>query len=47
MGPQGQNRHPAAATNPVFVDTNGNGFQPSKDTLDSPLPVKFGTEKDR
>ena len=32
--------HPAALTNPIFVDINGNGFQPSKDTLDHPLPTK-------
>lgn len=37
------NQHPAAVANPVFVDVNGDGFAPNKDTLDHPLPVKFGT----
>lgn len=32
---------PAAMTNPVFVDVDGNGFQANKDTLDAPLPTKF------
>ena len=32
---------PAAMTNPIFIDTNGDGFQPNKDTLDAPLPTKF------
>ena len=32
---------PAAMTNPIFVDINGDGFQPIKDTLDAPLPTKF------
>lgn len=41
MGPSGGTHHPAALTNPVFVDVNGNGFQPNKDTLGYPLPVKF------
>ncbi|WP_010586894.1 CehA/McbA family metallohydrolase [Schlesneria paludicola] len=31
---------PAAMTNPIFVDINGDGFQPNKDTLGHPLPVK-------
>ena len=31
---------PAAMTNPIFVDINGDGFQPNKDTLDHPLPTK-------
>lgn len=35
------NAHPTALTNPIFVDINGNGFQPNKDTLDHPLQVKF------
>ncbi len=41
MGPQGGAQHPAALTNPVFVDVDGNGFTPNKDTLGFPLPVKF------
>ncbi|MEI8020342.1 MAG: CehA/McbA family metallohydrolase [Schlesneria sp.] len=32
---------PTAMTNPIFVDINGNGFQPNKDTLGEPLPTKF------
>ncbi len=36
---------PAALTNPIFVDLDGDGFQANKDTLDHPLPVKFGTTK--
>lgn len=31
---------PCAYHNPIFVDIDGNGFQPNKDTLDHPLPVK-------
>jgi len=41
MGPQGGAQHPAALTNPVFVDVDGNGFTPNRDTLGFPLPVKF------
>ncbi|MEQ9407143.1 MAG: CehA/McbA family metallohydrolase [Fuerstiella sp.] len=45
MGPSGGAQHPAALSNPVFVDIDGDGFKPNKDTLGYPLPVKFGTEK--
>lgn len=45
MGPYGGQQHPAALTNPVFIDVDGNGFQPNKDTLGFPLPVKFGQQK--
>lgn len=41
MGPSGGAQRPAALTNPVFVDIDGEGFQPNKDTLGHPLPVKF------
>ncbi len=41
QGPQWGSQHPAAITNPVFVDVDGGGFQPNKDTLGYPLPVKF------
>lgn len=34
-----------ALTNPIFIDVDGNGFQPNKDTLDAPLPVKFDAKK--
>lgn len=42
MGPQYGAQEPAALTNPIYVDIDGNGFDPNKDTLDYPLPVKFG-----
>ena len=45
MGPSGGRQHPAALTNPVFIDVDGNGFDPNKDTLGFPLPVKFGQQK--
>ena len=31
--------HPVAFTNPIYVDTDGNGFQANGDTLDHPLLV--------
>lgn len=31
---------PTAVSNPIFVDVDGNGFSPDKDTLGIPLPVK-------
>ncbi len=31
--------HPCAFTNPIFVDVDGNGFQPNGDTLGYPLPL--------
>ena len=34
------NEPPLAVSNPIFVDVDGNGFVPNKDTLGSPLPVK-------
>ena len=40
-GPSWGRQHPAALTNPVFVDVDGDGFEPIRDTLDFPLPVKF------
>jgi hypothetical protein len=30
---------PFAVSNPIFIDVNGDGFVPSKDTLGEPLPV--------
>uniref|UniRef100_A0A7C2NVH3 Carboxypeptidase regulatory-like domain-containing protein n=1 Tax=Schlesneria paludicola TaxID=360056 RepID=A0A7C2NVH3_9PLAN len=44
-GEQGKTMKPAAISNPIFIDTDGNGFQPNKDTLDAPLPVKFVEKK--
>jgi hypothetical protein len=35
-------QEPAALSNPIYVDIDGDGFTPNKDTLDAPLPVKFG-----
>jgi hypothetical protein len=32
---------PAALTNPIFIDIDGNGFTANKDRLDADLPVKF------
>ena len=44
-GPTYGKAQPAAITNPIFVDVDGNGFQPNKDTLDAPLPVKHPNSK--
>lgn len=44
-GPTWGQHRPAAFINPVFVDIDGNGFEPNKDTLGHPLPVKFGAKK--
>lgn len=44
-GPMWGEQHPAALSNPVFADVNGDGFQPNRDQLDFPLPVKFIAEK--
>lgn len=41
MGPEWGNQMPTAVSNPVFVDIDGDGFKPNKDTLGHPLPVKF------
>lgn len=38
MGPNPD--QPCAVSNPVYVDVDGGGFTPNKDTLDAPLPVK-------
>ncbi|MDG2129950.1 MAG: CehA/McbA family metallohydrolase [Fuerstiella sp.] len=45
MGATFGKQHPAALSNPVFIDVDGKGFQPNKDTLGFPLPVKFGQQK--
>jgi len=36
---------PTALSNPIFIDIDGNGFVPNKDTLDAPLPVKHPNSK--
>ena len=41
MGPDWKDTQPAAFANPVYVDVNGDGFKPNRDTLGHPLPVKF------
>jgi len=40
MGPDWGKQKPAAISNPIFVDRDGNGFKSNGDTLDSDLPVK-------
>lgn len=45
LGPEMGNSEPAAMTNPIFVDVNGDGFQPNKDTLDHPLPTRYPVPK--
>ncbi len=42
VGPVLSQARPAAISNPIFVDVDGNGFKANGDTLDSPLPVKSG-----
>lgn len=41
-GPEYGKQQPTAIGNPIFVDVAGDGFQPNKDTLGHPLPVKQG-----
>ncbi len=45
FGPDYGETKPVAVSNPIFVDVDGDGFKPSKDTLDAPLPVKDGAPK--
>jgi hypothetical protein len=33
-------QQPVALSNPIFIDVDGGGFQPNKDTLGHPLPVR-------
>ena len=44
-GPMWGKQHPTAISNPIYVDVDGNGFQPNGDTLGHPLPVKSGAKK--
>ena len=39
MGPEHKSDKPVAVSNPIYVDTDGDGFKPNKDTLGT-LPVK-------
>ncbi|MBI1312356.1 hypothetical protein GC176_13785 [bacterium] len=41
-GPSWGQHQPAAFTNPVYVDINGDGFKANGDTLGHPLPVRYG-----
>jgi hypothetical protein len=34
-------QQPVALSNPIFIDVDGGGFQPNRDTLGHPLPVKY------
>ena len=43
FGPGWGKQHPTAIANPIYVDTDGDGFTPNQDTLGVPLPVKGGT----
>lgn len=45
LGPNYGKAEPAALSNPIFVDVDGNGFQPNKDTLGAALPVKHPNSK--
>jgi len=45
VGPDWGTQHPTALSNPVFVDVDGGGFRANRDTLDTPLPVKFAAPK--
>lgn len=45
MGPEWGKELIGACANPIYVDVDGNGWQPNGDTLDHPLPVKGGKAK--
>lgn len=40
VGPLWGRYRPTAISNPIYVDVDGGGFTPNRDTLDQPLPVK-------
>jgi len=44
MGPEQSKIPPVAVSNPIYVDVDGQGFTPNKDTLGAPLPVKRSAE---
>lgn len=39
MGPLWGEKRPVAVSNPIFVDIDGDGYQPNGDLLDVPLPI--------
>lgn len=41
MGPGQGKAAPIAVSNPIFVDVDGNGFQPNRDLLDVPIPIQL------
>ena len=43
-GPDWGHQTPAAVSNPIYIDVDGDGFRANKDTLGHPLPVKFETK---
>ena len=43
QGPNWGDQPPTAISNPIYIDVDGGGFTPNKDTLGHPLPVKDGT----
>ncbi len=45
MGPTWGKELIGACANPIYVDVDGNGWNPNGDTLDDPLPVKGGQAK--
>lgn len=45
LGPDWGKHKPTAISNPIFVNVDGGGFKPNRDTLGQPLPVKSGTRK--
>ena len=40
VGPEHAIDKPVAVSNPIFIDADGGGFEPSMDTLGAPLPTK-------
>ena len=42
MGPRGAKKMPVAVGNPIFVDVDGDGFEPNGDLLGLPLPLEPG-----
>ncbi len=45
MGSFWTTQPPTAVSNPIFIDVDGDGFKPNGDTLDFPLPVRYGYPK--